>query len=120
MTAQQVYNRYRALYSVKRLTTSWRGIPVKLVDVRLPETHLNAAAAVPDGSDPSTLDRRKSVLPGQVEYDRVAKCIRVYCADLECIIVDRLSVSGKRIMSAADFHNGFMQNADASEAPCLV
>lgn len=63
------------------------------------------------------LDRRKT--PGQLEYHRADKQLRVYCADTQYIIVDRLSVSGKRIMSAADFYNGFMQKCKTGCVPCF-
>lgn len=55
-------------------------------------------------------------LAGCVEYDKVGKCLRVYCNDGNTIQVKRLGLEGsKSEMSAADFNNGFLKKVNQSE-----
>lgn len=106
MSAQQVYDQYRALYSYRRLMTGWHGEPVRIVELTLPPNACGAVCAV---APPPP--------PGTVEYCRVAKQLRVWCADGRWVGVRRLSVVGKRTFTAADFNNGYLRRTDADRRP---
>lgn len=102
MTAQQVYNLYRALYSFKPITTKWQQYVVKLIDIR------------PD--DKRSIDSHLSA--GTFQYVKSEKSIRVCCADGRFVLVNRIGIEGKRVMSAMDFRNGFMKDAKVDACFC--
>lgn len=98
MSAVQVYNLYRALFSYKRLCTSWHGELVRIAEVTPPaENGLPTIAPQP---------------PGTVHYDRATRQLRVWCADGRTVGVRQLSVAGKRATTAADFNNGYLRKTD--------
>ena len=47
--------------------------------------------------------------PGYVEYSWKDKCLKVACSDRKYIRIHQLSISGRKIMSAIDFNNGFLK-----------
>lgn len=98
MSAEQIYNLYRAMYSFKPVTTRWQQHLVKLIEMRK------------DSNEEFRSDRR----PGSVEYVKSDKILKVVCSDGSCIIVTKLGLEGKKIMSAADFNNGFIKRATAN------
>lgn len=97
MTAQRVYDLYRALFGFKRLQTNWRNETIRIVEMVLPV----------DGSAVDVIERPRSA--GTVEFCRKAKCLRIWCADGRCVNVLRLSVVGKRTFTAAEFNNGYLR-----------
>lgn len=100
MSARYICNLYRALYSFKWLTTHWhrRRVKIKEIDV--------------DGVGDVKADK----LPGYVEYDRVNKCLHVYCSDGNAIRITKLGLEGKKSeMTAADFNNGFLKKVDQTQ-----
>lgn len=100
MTAQQVYNLYRAMYSFKSITTKWQQYVVKLIEI-CPD----------DDDDHRTICNNTDLRAGTFEYIKSGKHIRICCADGRFVLVKQLQVEGKRSMSAMDFRNGFMKNA---------
>lgn len=106
MSAQQVYNLYRALYSFKRLQTSWLGQHT----VRIVELRPTDAATAPEGP---AIHRP----PGSVEYCRRTRELRVWCADARTVSVLRLSVAGKRTFTASEFSNGYMRQLAGAVRP---
>lgn len=96
MSAMQVYNLYRALFSYKRLYTSWHGELVRIAEVTPSVDSDSTATAAPKP-------------PGTVEYCRTTRELRVWCADGRTVGVRQLSVAGKRAGSAADFNNGYLR-----------
>lgn len=104
MTALQIYNLYRALYSYKPLVTNWNNHSIKLIDIKLEET-----------SSKDTI-----IAPGTIEYVKRTKQLRVYCSDGRCVIVNKLGIEGKRIMTAMEFTNGYIKKLPASNKPMFV
>lgn len=95
----QVYNLFRSLYSYKELTTQFKNLPVKIVELRLGEK----------------VDSESVHVPGTVEYVKSRKALCVYCAEQGIVEVLRLKVDGKKVMSAADFNNGFLKKCCKEE-----
>lgn len=100
MTARYICNLYRALYSFKWLKTNWHERRVKIKEIDL-------------SSDNEQVFSLK--VPGTVEYDKVNKCLRVYCSDGYIVRIKRLSLEGKSTMNAADFDNGFLKKVDITQ-----
>ncbi|CAG9854019.1 unnamed protein product [Phyllotreta striolata] len=92
MNSQQVYNLYRALYGFLLPTTEWHKVQVKLSGIKV-------------NDEVGDIEDQK---PGCVSYSKMTKRLNVICADKTIISVDSVSVLGKKVMSAADFHNGFL------------
>lgn len=95
MTAEQIYNLYRAMYSFKPITTRWQQQLVKLIEIRRDSNQVF----------------RSDKLPGTVEYAKSEKVLKVVCSDGHCILVTKLGIEGKKIMTAMDFNNGFIKKA---------
>lgn len=91
MTSTQVYDLYRSLYSFKHIITTFRKEPVKILELIRPTDTQN---------DPQ--------LPGFVRFCWKTKRLLVRCSDQKDVEVVRLSI-GKKVMSAADFNNGFLR-----------
>lgn len=103
-TARQICNLYRAVYSFKWLTTDWHRRRVKFKEIDL-KSHGNSECE-------SSLMKS----PGCIEYDKLSKCLRVYCCDGSFIRVKKLGLEGKKSeMSAADFNNGFLKKVDRTQ-----
>ncbi|KAJ6638536.1 Methionyl-tRNA formyltransferase, mitochondrial [Pseudolycoriella hygida] len=90
-SAVQVYNLYRALYSFKPLTTHWNSLLVRIVEMIL-----------------STTDATNDKPPGTVEYVKLNKCLKVTCGNGSSVRVMKLGLEGKKVMTAAEFYNGFL------------
>lgn len=101
MTSTDVYNLYRALYSFKPLETTYRGERVKMFEL---------CKAVDFQPAPEVADAE----PGSISYCKAAKTLFVKCQDSCFVGVKKLSI-GKKKMSAADFHNGFLSKVESSE-----
>lgn len=103
-TSRYICNLYRAFFSFKWLTTDWHRRRVKIKEIDL-----------------ASVDRvecESSVImpPGRIEYDKLNKCLRVYCCDGSFIRVKKLGLEGKKSeMSASDFNNGFLKKVDRAE-----
>lgn len=89
--AVDVYNLYRALYSFKPLTTSWNNRQVRLTKMEY-----------------STADVGSTKPPGSVEYSKLDKCLKVICGNGCSVRVLNLGLESKKVMSAAEFYNGFL------------
>lgn len=98
MSAEQIYNLYRAMYSFKPITTRWQQQLVRLIEIR----------------KDSNKEFRSNKRPGSVEYAKSDKVLKVVCSDRRCIVVTKLGIEGKKIMSAMDFNNGFIKKATAT------
>jgi len=91
--ADSIYNKYRALCGLWPLMTTWHGIAVKLLKVskhRIPnlETQL---------------------IPGQIVYDKRSHKLSVKCGGKGgCVSIEKLKITGHKIMSGKDFFNGFV------------
>lgn len=101
MTSIEIYNLYRSLYSLKPITTHWHSQIVKLLKIELEKS-------VPDSGKPSAL-------PGQIEYLKDEKCLRISCKDGGFIRIIQLGVEGKKLISAIEFINGFVKKKKINE-----
>lgn len=97
-SSEQVYNLFRSLYSYKELTTKFKNVVVKILELRLGEREGAA-----------------NQLPGTVEYVKSKKVLSVYCSDGRVVEVLKLKVDGKKVMSAVDFNNGFLNKCSQKE-----
>ncbi|XP_061400638.1 methionyl-tRNA formyltransferase, mitochondrial [Musca vetustissima] len=101
LTALEVFNRHRALYGFKSLTSKFQQKSIELLEISLP-----AQTSATEGSSSS---------PGSLSYHYKRKCLRVQCANNTFIEVHRLRIEGKKAMSAMDFNNGFLKKLQSSE-----
>ena len=98
MSAKQIYDLYRALYSFKAVTAMWQNttkikfIELKLIENDRPSEQIESA--------------------GSAEYIKSDKFLKVKCADGYHLAVYKLAVEGKKIMTAMDFNNGFIKKLD--------
>lgn len=99
MTAKDVHNLYRSLYSFKFVTTYWHQEPVKLKEISF------------DASLPEEAQHE----PGTVKYSHKLKCLKVSCADGRTVQVLSVGIAKKSKMSARDFYNGFLNKRPESE-----
>lgn len=96
MSAEDVYNLYRAVYGIYSLTTTFRNKQMKLFQCFLHNTD----------------DIIKDVKPiGFIEYCHTTDAIRVLCKDRKYVYFKSLRIVGKREISALDFYNGYIKNA---------
>lgn len=102
MTARHIFNLFRALYSFKMLSTLWRNQRVRIQEVSFPDEIDQLCEIIPKP-------------PGYVEYLRKQKILRVFCANGDFLFVNKLGIQGKRIMSAQEFSNGFLNKVSESE-----
>lgn len=94
MDSIQIYNRERSLTGVYALTSNWLGkLPVKLQDIEMC----------------SNEEHFQHLEPGFVFFDKHRKTLNVFCANNTWIRVGKVKVHGKKVMSAADFHNGYIK-----------
>lgn len=98
MTAIEIYNLYRSLYSFKPITTHWHSQIVKLLKIELEKS-------VPSSDS----------VPGQIEYLKEEKCLRICCKDGGFIRIIQLGIEGKKLMSAIEFNNGFVKKKKLNE-----
>jgi methionyl-tRNA formyltransferase len=102
MSSQEVYNLYRSLFSFKAVTTSFKGETVKIYELSRDEEF-----------NPS--NELNSAREGTVWYCKISKALYVKCADARFVCIQQLSIGKKKIMSAADFNNGFLKKSRDSE-----
>lgn len=91
MTAKEVFDLYRALYSFKFPTTSWGKEIVKLKEVRL------------------SSDESLNKMPGTARWSHKNRAISVTCADGNEVDVVSFGIGKKSKISAQDFNNGFLK-----------
>jgi methionyl-tRNA formyltransferase len=105
--AREVYNLHRALTGLYSLTTTWHGLPIKLLEPSL-ET----------GTCKQEQQTRNSGLlkrPGRVEFDHKGYFLHVLCADSKWVSFRAIVVPGKKPMSPQDFYNGYMSKRSVIE-----
>lgn len=102
MTSTEVFRLYRAIYSFRHVLTSFKNEQVKLVEVAR--------------TDEAAANEFRSLEPGRLQFCRKTKRLLVKCCDDQLLEVKQLSLKGrKKVMSAADFNNGFLKNSKESE-----
>ncbi|KAK2586276.1 hypothetical protein KPH14_001531 [Odynerus spinipes] len=95
MSATHIYNLQRALTGLYPLTTKFQDITIKLLDVRKIQKSSHLSHIKPD-------------IPGVVTFDKVNNVLIVKCKDDSWVSVAKVSMPGRRLMSAKDFNNGFI------------
>lgn len=100
MEAMQIYNLHRALTGIYSLTTTWHGLPIKLLEPSL---------------EIGTCKQELLNRPGYVELDHKSRVLRVLCADNKWIGFRAIVVPGKKPMSPQDFYNGYMSKRNVNE-----
>lgn len=100
MSAKDVFNLYRSLFSFKFPSTQWHGEPVKLKSVSYNEEACSA-------------EMRSE--PGTVRYSHKTQVLNVSCADGTVIQVESLGIGKKSKISAKDFNNGFLKKRPENE-----
>lgn len=104
MSSRHICNLFRALYSFKWVTTRWHNKRVRIKEI---DFSIN--------NDNDYDNKNHQITPGNVEFDRNNKCLRVYCIDGKYIRIKCISMEGKHSMTAADFNNGFLKKVDPSD-----
>ncbi|KAJ8733270.1 hypothetical protein PYW08_001568 [Mythimna loreyi] len=104
MTAVEVYNLFRAIYSLYSLTTTFKDKQMKLFDAFLHDDKI-------DHSD-------KPV--GTLEFNAETNAIRILCKDRRYIYFKSVRIVGKRQISALDFYNGYIKNVPLEKRECTV
>lgn len=98
MSARDVFNLYRALYSFKHIQTTFNEEIVKLMEISY---------------EPAGISDSETMMPvGYVTFCRKTKRLLVTCADRKCIEISKLTIGKKKIMSAMDFNNGFLKKCN--------
>lgn len=92
MTALEVYDLYRSLYTFKQLQTTFKNETVKILEI-------------------SKIDSDEHMSAGHLKFLWKSKKLVVTCCDGKCIEILKLSV-GKKVMNARDFYNGFLSKDD--------
>lgn len=92
MTAQCIFNRFRALYTIVPLVTSWMDMKINLHDVSIG----NVSGVTP------------SNLAGQVQYSKKGRHLVVTCAENTQLIINRLAPVKRKPMTALEFYNGYL------------
>jgi methionyl-tRNA formyltransferase len=104
MSAKDVFNLYRSLYSFKPLLTTFNTDPVKIIELDI---------------DFNSRDKENCNLSpaGTIEYSKLENCLKVTCADHtgQRVRIFKLSMSKKKVMSAMEFYNGFLSKVPAGE-----
>ncbi|XP_030751420.1 methionyl-tRNA formyltransferase, mitochondrial-like [Sitophilus oryzae] len=91
---KNAHNLHRALDSLRHnLFTSVASSSVKLIDIEICKSNA------------------KCIAPGSVTYDKPSQTLRVECANGTFISVKRISVLGKKVMTASEFNNGYLKYA---------
>lgn len=102
MSSSKILNLDRAISGILVPTCSWKGTPIKLIDMQ-------------NCSDQNILNNNNEVCPGYVEYHKTSNILRIMCVNGFCIGVKKVGVYGKKIMSAKDFYNGFLTKVPINE-----
>lgn len=98
MSATDVFNLYRSIYSFMHIVTSFNDEPVKLTEIA---KHSKASDLLNE--------------PGQIEYCKRSKQLLVKCSDDSFVEIKRLMIGKKKVMTASDFNNGFLKKLQKSE-----
>ncbi|XP_049842562.1 methionyl-tRNA formyltransferase, mitochondrial-like isoform X1 [Schistocerca gregaria] len=130
MAAADVYNLCRALGHV---TSNWYGTAVRLAQPDAPSSapspvsHLSSlpATAIPGGDVASSRTPRRALstesftgqqfTPGMVRIHRASAMLRVMCVDGSWLAFAKVTIIGKKPMSAIDFYNGFLSKVPLDE-----
>lgn len=99
MTALEIYDLYRALYSYKHVSTTFNCEPVKFIEVKL---------AYDDQLQSDV------VVVGRIKFCRKSKKLFARAVDGNYVEIVKLLV-GKKVMTAIDFNNGFIKNVSELE-----
>jgi methionyl-tRNA formyltransferase len=103
MTATEVYNLYRSIYSFKNILTSFNNEVVKIIE--LTKFDMNQLH-----------DEIADFQPGAAVFCKKSKKLLVMCADHNFVEITQLSINvKKKVMSAADFNNGFLKKCREAE-----
>uniref|UniRef100_A0A182PSV1 Methionyl-tRNA formyltransferase, mitochondrial n=1 Tax=Anopheles epiroticus TaxID=199890 RepID=A0A182PSV1_9DIPT len=100
-TAVNVYDRYRSLYGLRPLLTTFGGEVVKIFKL----------SCNSDNQPVPPISPR----PGQLEYSKRSKQLSVRCGDGRSLAILQLSVGGKKTLTGQDFYNGFLSKVNPSE-----
>ncbi|XP_066993360.2 methionyl-tRNA formyltransferase, mitochondrial isoform X2 [Anabrus simplex] len=103
LSANEVYNLYRALVGVFPLSTKWHELTVKLYKASL--------SAHSKGIEKKYVSCRA----GYVVYDWHSKLLVVKCCDGQWIGFRNVSVPRKKMMTPADFYNGYISKQTEEE-----
>ncbi|XP_017885771.1 methionyl-tRNA formyltransferase, mitochondrial [Ceratina calcarata] len=95
MSATRVYNLQRALFGLHPIRTSFNDLKIKLFNMQTVESELVAKQFEGDA-------------PGTVMYNKTIDALIVKCKEESFVSVKKITVVGKRTMSARDFYNGFL------------
>lgn len=102
MTASDIFNLYRAIFTFKNMQTSFNNEPVKIIEIsRLKK------------DDFKEIDFKHS--PGHLVFCKKSKKLLVKCVDSAFIEIKQLTIGKKKAMSAADFNNGFLKKFGKNE-----
>lgn len=101
-TAVEIYNLYRALFSLYDLKTTWRGSAVKLICMSLN----NTIESLSSNSQPK-------IQPGSFNYNYKSNCLTVQCKD-KPINVCTVRFQNK-LYTAKNFYYGFMSKISKSD-----
>ncbi|KAK0095863.1 hypothetical protein PV326_007196 [Microctonus aethiopoides] len=96
MTAENVYNLYRALDGFYKLITYFNGHKIKLSNITY--------------HGKQDYFKSSLIIPGLVFYDKNKDLLAIQCQDGLYISAKQISVSQHRTMAAKDFYNGFIAN----------
>ncbi|KAK3928573.1 Methionyl-tRNA formyltransferase, mitochondrial [Frankliniella fusca] len=115
MNAKCIYNRYRGLFGMVPLMTSWNGLRLTLHDVSECDNSntenqlLIGINTVKNSSQPAPST------PGQVFYDKKSKALVIRCIENSFLIVRRVAPHRRKPMSALEFYNGYMSKQDKAK-----
>lgn len=100
MTARDVYNLYRSLYSFKFPITYWNKEVVKLKEIHAGDVQN---------------DEVNNYSPGFIRFSHKSRTLAVTCADGREIEIKSLGIGKKSQISAQDFRNGFLRKVKEIE-----
>ncbi len=102
---------HRALGHLFPLTTSWFGLAVKILDVKVDDvTEMNPE----NRKKLETSQTKLMIIPGLVEYSRRRSCLRVQCKDGKWVRINSVTVVGRKTLTAKEFYNGFLSKVENS------
>ncbi|KAB0790244.1 hypothetical protein PPYR_15420 [Photinus pyralis] len=102
LSARSVINLDRALTGVYPLMTTFCDTQIKLYNI----------------SQSQQLPLINFVRPGLIRYCKQSKSLEIQCSDGNWIMVTHVGVPGRRMMSAADFNNGFLSKVSENFRIC--
>lgn len=103
MTGRHIFNLYRALYSFKNLKTTWHGQKVKIIEVQMCDSSVDAAT------------HSSASIPGSITYIRSKNSLQVHCADESSVEILKLQLEGRKVFTARDFNNGYLKKAATND-----